>query len=292
MDQANSLNVNVVILGSGDRGEEVGSTAENVARHCNKPVWVVKEGSPPTVDRILCPVDFSATFATCVVGRHSPGPQLRRTPDGAARGRAANRLRDRRTSGKVVHPEKTHLQNQLSRLKETAAACDAHGVEAEYEVREGKAAVQIVAEADKLGAELVIMGSTGRTGLSRWFLGSVATKVLRYLPCSVITVKAEHPIRLELESEADAEANPTRHLETGTQMLEQGFAEEAVSEFRAISRAIPCRTRPTIGLPRLVPVSVAWKRHRSIGRKRSRSFAMEDRRIEADIRRQHPLWNA
>ncbi len=39
--------------------------------------------------------------------------------------------------------------------------------------------------------DLVVMGTHGRTGLSRVFLGSVAEKVVRLAPCSVLTVREQ-----------------------------------------------------------------------------------------------------
>src|SRR5688572_19964193 len=39
--------------------------------------------------------------------------------------------------------------------------------------------------------DLVIMGSHGRTGFQRVLLGSVAEKVVRHAPCSVLTVRTE-----------------------------------------------------------------------------------------------------
>lgn len=47
----------------------------------------------------------------------------------------------------------------------------------------------IVRQAKKLRASMIIMGSHGRTGLSRLLLGSVAERTLRYAECPVLIVK-------------------------------------------------------------------------------------------------------
>ena len=47
----------------------------------------------------------------------------------------------------------------------------------------------IVRQAKKLRAEMIIMGSHGRTGLRRLLLGSVAERTLRYADCPVLIVK-------------------------------------------------------------------------------------------------------
>lgn len=51
----------------------------------------------------------------------------------------------------------------------------------------------ILAEADRLNADLVVMGTHGRSGFERLFLGSVAEKVLRKSPRPVMTVPAHAP---------------------------------------------------------------------------------------------------
>ena len=48
----------------------------------------------------------------------------------------------------------------------------------------------IAAAAKKLRADLIVMSTHGRTGLSHLFLGSVAEKIVRTSPCPVLTVRA------------------------------------------------------------------------------------------------------
>ncbi len=42
--------------------------------------------------------------------------------------------------------------------------------------------------AEDVHADLIVMGTHGRKGLSRWFMGSVAESVVRTAPCPVLTV--------------------------------------------------------------------------------------------------------
>jgi len=53
----------------------------------------------------------------------------------------------------------------------------------------GDPRLEIVDLAKKEKADLIIMGSHGRTGLSRLLLGSVAAHVVTHAPCSVLVVK-------------------------------------------------------------------------------------------------------
>ena len=48
---------------------------------------------------------------------------------------------------------------------------------------------QIVTVAKDCQADVIIMGATGRTGLTRLLLGSTTRRVLQQLPCSLLTVK-------------------------------------------------------------------------------------------------------
>ena len=55
---------------------------------------------------------------------------------------------------------------------------------------EGLPADEILRAARRARADLVVMGTHGRTGLSRVFMGSVAERVVREAPCAVLTVRA------------------------------------------------------------------------------------------------------
>ena len=52
---------------------------------------------------------------------------------------------------------------------------------------------EILAQADRLQANLVVMGTHGRSGFERLFLGSTAEKVLRKARCPVMTVPPNTP---------------------------------------------------------------------------------------------------
>jgi universal stress protein A len=54
----------------------------------------------------------------------------------------------------------------------------------------GMAASAIIEAARKLGADLIVIGTHGRTGFSRFMIGSVAERVVRTAPCPVVTVRS------------------------------------------------------------------------------------------------------
>ncbi len=59
----------------------------------------------------------------------------------------------------------------------------------ERTIRNGPAAEEIVHYAKDAGADLIVLGTHGRTGLAHVLLGSVAERVVRKAPCAVLTVR-------------------------------------------------------------------------------------------------------
>lgn len=57
------------------------------------------------------------------------------------------------------------------------------------EIRHGDPADEIIRAAEDLGVDLIVLGSHGATGVRRFLLGSVSSRVLEYAPCSVLIVK-------------------------------------------------------------------------------------------------------
>jgi nucleotide-binding universal stress UspA family protein len=61
-------------------------------------------------------------------------------------------------------------------------------LDTETAVREGVPASEIVAYVEEAGIDVVTMATHGRTGLSRYLIGSVTEKVVRTSPVPVLTV--------------------------------------------------------------------------------------------------------
>jgi nucleotide-binding universal stress UspA family protein len=62
-------------------------------------------------------------------------------------------------------------------------------INVEHVVADGSPAEEIVRVARERHSDLIVMGTHGRTGLSRLLLGSVAEEVMRRAPCPVLTLK-------------------------------------------------------------------------------------------------------
>jgi nucleotide-binding universal stress UspA family protein len=71
------------------------------------------------------------------------------------------------------------------------AAAKKAGVRASGTLLEGIPHEQIVRAAKAKRADVVVVGTHGRTGLARMFLGSVAGRVVTAAPCPVLTVRGK-----------------------------------------------------------------------------------------------------
>jgi len=79
-----------------------------------------------------------------------------------------------------------------------------HGFKSKAVVRQGDPREAIVETAREHGADLIVVGSHGRSGISKLVLGSVANHVVTHAPCSVLVVKlapeAAQPARERVRS--------------------------------------------------------------------------------------------
>ena len=87
------------------------------------------------------------------------------------------------------------LQAEMKQLKEltqrTAATIGATGARVFGHLRIGKAAREIVQLASDLTADLIVVGTHGRTGMMKLLLGSVAQNVVTNAGCPVLVVKPD-----------------------------------------------------------------------------------------------------
>jgi nucleotide-binding universal stress UspA family protein len=141
---------------------------------------------------ILCPVDFSESSARAL----SHAAALTRRYDAElevlhivpAVGEDSDPVHfDRGTS---VWPSRAQVTREIERVMQAAGAS---GPRARADVRDGRAHEVIAFRARTWPAELLVMGTHGRSGFNRLLLGSVTEKVLRNVTCPVLTVPPAAP---------------------------------------------------------------------------------------------------
>jgi nucleotide-binding universal stress UspA family protein len=85
--------------------------------------------------------------------------------------------------------ERAVREAATAQLSDCRAKATARGVRVEQHLSVGPPSHGIVELAEKLPADLIVMGTRGLSGLKHVLLGSVAERTIRHAPCPVLTVK-------------------------------------------------------------------------------------------------------
>lgn len=88
----------------------------------------------------------------------------------------------------IAASNRAWAQKELNKL---VAKAKASGVRAKAAVLEGSAHDQIVRFARSKRADLLVLGTHGRSGIAKLFLGSVAGRVVAAASCPVLTVRGK-----------------------------------------------------------------------------------------------------
>jgi len=139
----------------------------------------------PTFKRILCPVDFDDNSVKAL----AMAIDLARQHDAQLLlVHSAPPVDPLVVSAPIVFArEKEEARKNLNQMAEKYLKDTRH----ETMLRVGHPAPEIVAAVNETGADLVVMATHGRTGVSHLVLGSVAEKVVREAPCAVLIVRGK-----------------------------------------------------------------------------------------------------
>jgi nucleotide-binding universal stress UspA family protein len=92
------------------------------------------------------------------------------------------------TITQVWEEQRAWVEQQLVDRVEAAAK---RGLSARYLLRTGTAPDELVQAAIDEAADLIVVGTHGRSGIERLVIGSVAERVVRHASCPVLTVKPQ-----------------------------------------------------------------------------------------------------
>lgn len=138
---------------------------------------------------ILCPVDFSdtsiraLTYAVALATWYEAQLEvLHVVPafDEAVAAREPRESSDPRTP--------VSREDIIAAIERSLQEAGAHGLHPKALAQEGRAHERIAQRSQEQPADLLVMGTHGRSGFSRLLLGSVTEKVLRTARCPVLTV--------------------------------------------------------------------------------------------------------
>ncbi|MGE0823736.1 MAG: universal stress protein [Candidatus Binatia bacterium] len=183
----------VIVVGTSPRGEGrfLGSTTDRVLRKSPVPVLVAKNRWAHAPTTILISTDFSVAAQQAaeegVAFAHAVGSRVvfvhvleRHVLYPPAYGTVPILMP--KVTPADLEPEWHEFLHQLSL---------GGGLAWERRTCEGRAAESIVSVAQESGADLIVMGTHGRSALAHLLLGSVAEKVVRTAPCSVLTIRPD-----------------------------------------------------------------------------------------------------
>lgn len=234
--KAREIDADLILIGAGKWSGKspffAGAIAEAILHHASQPVLAVRPGKPALAfRRILCPVDQSAVsergLRTAIALAKTFGgkvhvvtviPEMSWLPASWETGKLADAVAE-------------HKRKWREEFDQFLARIDFMGVPCTRETRVGVTHEEIQASAAEHRADLIVMGSTGRTGLAGMLMGSVARRVLQQLPCSLLTVKAED-VAVQWFEEDVQQINCL--MAEGRELSEAGSYSAAMAKFRQV----------------------------------------------------------
>ena len=140
-----------------------------------------------TIKKILCPVDFhpasqnALKYATALAGSHNAKLKLLHVVEPLISSAYPYLLDVGSTSGSLKKDFEQRLEKVMAKVK-------SQGVDVVSEVTLGNVALQIERVIGNYKPDLVTMGTHGRRGLERWFMGSTTERLLRHSPVPLLTI--------------------------------------------------------------------------------------------------------
>ena len=168
----------------------VGSTARLLVRNCPSPVWIVKESHSPPPKIVLATTDFSE--GSLIAARQ--GLQIAQQAQSEFHllhviEELDEELIKRSPHGSPMRNDINDYAKQRLEAFVRLLAVDSSGVTLHLSL--GTAWQEIARLVQHRHADLVVIGTLGRTGVSRFLLGNTAERVLETCDCSILAVKPD-----------------------------------------------------------------------------------------------------
>jgi nucleotide-binding universal stress UspA family protein len=192
IEQAQAHDADLIVLGTpGKKGLRelfVGTTAERVVRHCDRPVLIVKRGAREAYERVLLAVDFSegASRALDVAYDIAPGAQMLAAHAWQV---PAVGLASRQAARQSAEEENMRLRQRIERRARDHLLSPT-SPPPRIEMTEGNAFFVIREAIASFKPDLLAMGSHARSGVAIAMVGSLAREFLVQADCDVLVTRA------------------------------------------------------------------------------------------------------
>lgn len=197
---ARDADAELIVVGShgrtGIRRFLLGSVAERIVRHAHTSVLVARGDGQAPFSRVLVATDFGELSAQALTqAQHLCDPEARVSvvyawhyPAGAWSLAALGERTQATEALETALTEPPRGRGEALVAEERAA-----GRAVDFRLLQGPAAEVVTDLATAEQADLIAVGTHGRTGVRRLFLGSVAAAIVRHAPCSVLVARAPAP---------------------------------------------------------------------------------------------------
>jgi nucleotide-binding universal stress UspA family protein len=168
----------------------LGTTAEKIVRKGDRSVLVVKQAAQSSYRRVLVGVDFSDN------SRHALELALRLAPQAEFHalhvyaGVEGMLRRAGVTDSGIVRYQRKVAKDARQQMEVFIRSIDRRRKPIRREVWNGRAGREITTIARRQRADLVAVGTAGRTGIPYILLGSIAEHVMREAQCDVLVVRS------------------------------------------------------------------------------------------------------
>ncbi len=168
----------------------LGTTAEHLLSKCKRPVLVAKCPPKARYQRVLVPVDFSPYSASALTMARRIAPNARMTILHVFNVPFEGRLRIVGASEEDIRQYREEDQRAAEKkIWELIRESHADSELVSYTVEGGDPSPVILAKAEKLLSDLIVIGKHGQSWIEDLFLGSTTHHVLARSECDVLVVQ-------------------------------------------------------------------------------------------------------
>ncbi len=191
-------NIDLLVIGThGRAGVDrfiLGSVAERIVRTSVCPVMVIKGEKYAGFKRIVVPIDFSdcsrkaLEYAVATARSHNSTLTILHVYEESFIEPYVNAANSEKEADEIMKEIDRVNENRYDEFLKTVALS---GVEYDKLLIKGVPETEIVETAMEQQADLLVMGTHGRTGIKHIIIGSTAEEVVRSVHCDIIIVNPD-----------------------------------------------------------------------------------------------------